>query len=195
MAVWIHVLRVGSSRYRLRIYSKDAVLVGPIMTTSGTIRMRLRGASNCVPTVQHLEDSMTTLRGGRIADAMVNFPKTHGLDSVVEDIRALFVDDHVHMALIVDQHGRLVTTIERPDLAAAAGDTPAAEVGTLIGRTVRSADPLDATTAALLRKQRRRLAVVDDVGQLLGLLCLKRSGTGYCTDEGIRERALPAGTE
>jgi hypothetical protein len=35
----------------------------------------------------------------------------------------------------------------------------------------------------------RRLAVVDCSGRLLGLLCRKNSGTGYCSDEGIRQRA------
>jgi hypothetical protein len=36
---------------------------------------------------------------------------------------------------------------------------------------------------------RRRLAVTDEAGRLLGLLCLKKDGTGYCSDDGIRERA------
>lgn len=137
---------------------------------------------------------MPTPLGGLVADAMVRFPKTHGPGCIVDDARALFEDDHVHMALIVAEDGRLVTTIERGDLAAAVpGSTPARELGTLIGRTARPTDPLDATTAALLREQRRRLAVVDDSEQLLGLLCLKKDGTGYCSDEGIRERARHAG--
>ena len=34
----------------------------------------------------------------------------------------------------------------------------------------------------------RRLAVVEDDGRLLGLLCLKRSGDGFCTDAGVAER-------
>jgi CBS domain-containing protein len=97
------------------------------------------------------------------------------------------------MALIVATDGRLVTTIERSDLAAAIPDSaPAGELGTLAGRTVRPTDPLDAATAAMLRERRRRLAVVDDSGLLLGLLCLKENGTGYCSDEGIRERAYQA---
>jgi hypothetical protein len=48
---------------------------------------------------------------------------------------------------------------------------------------------LDATTAPLARQRRRRLAVVDDSGRLLGLLCLKKDGTGYCSDDGIGDRA------
>lgn len=117
----------------------------------------------------------------------------HGPGSRLAEIQAFFQDDHVHMALIVAMDGLLVTTIERRDLAAALpGATPAGELGTLTGRTAGPADPLDATTAALLRAQRRRLAVVDDSGRLVGLLCLKKDGTGYCCDEGIRERAHPA---
>ena len=36
---------------------------------------------------------------------------------------------------------------------------------------------------------RRRLAVVDRSGHLLGLLCLKRSGRGFCSDAGVAARA------
>jgi CBS-domain-containing membrane protein len=127
--------------------------------------------------------------GNRVGDAMVTCPKTHSPESSVEEIRALLDDDHVHIALIVATDGRLVTTIERSDLAAAtSSSTPVAELGTLVGRTVGPSYPLDAATAALSRDRRRRLAVVDHSGRLLGLLCLKRDGKGYCTDEGIRAR-------
>lgn len=126
----------------------------------------------------------------RVADAMVRSPKSHGPECTLGELRAFFTDDHVHMALIVAANGRLVTAIERPDLAPALpGSTPAGELGTLTGRTVGAADPLDAVTATLLRQRRRRLAVIDDSGRLLGLLCLKRDGTGYCSDAGIRRRA------
>jgi hypothetical protein len=124
------------------------------------------------------------------ADAMVRFPKTLGPETGVNEIRLLFDDDHVHIALVVAADGRLITTIERTDLAAAVpSSTPVVELGTLVGRVVGPSCPLDAATAALVRQGRRRLAVVDRCGRLLGLLCLKRDGTGYCTDEGIRARA------
>jgi CBS domain-containing protein len=131
--------------------------------------------------------------GNRVADVMVRFPKTHDPGSRLEEIRAFFEDDHVHMALIVALDGRLVTTIERRDLPAAIpGSTLARGLGALTGRTAGPADTLDAATAALLRGRRRRLAVVNDSGQLLGLLCLKKDEAGYCSDEGIRERAREA---
>jgi CBS-domain-containing membrane protein len=125
----------------------------------------------------------------RVADAMITCPVTYGPESPAEKIRVFFRDDHRHMALIVAPDGQLITTIERPDLAAATpSSAPVAKLGTLIGRTAGPADPLAAATAALLREGRRRLAVVDDSGRLLGLLCLKKDGTGYCSDEDIRER-------
>lgn len=127
--------------------------------------------------------------GDRVADAMVKRPKTHDPDSTLAEIRVFFDDDHVHMALIVAADGRLVTTIERADLTAAApGRVLAATLGTLSGRTARPEDRLDASAAALRRHRRRRLAVVDDRGRLLGLLCAKQDGTGYCSDAGIRMR-------
>ena len=135
--------------------------------------------------------------GPRVGDVMVTRPKTEGPATGVGKVRALFKDDHVHMALIVAGDGRLVTTVERSDLLAAAPRTrDAAELGTLAGRTVRPWDDLDAATAVLLRDGRRRLAVVDDDGRLVGLLCLKRDRSGYCSDEDVAaraaERARPA---
>jgi hypothetical protein len=35
----------------------------------------------------------------------------------------------------------------------------------------------------------RRRAVVDDEGRLLGLLCLKASGRGFCADADVAARA------
>ncbi|MBO4257902.1 CBS domain-containing protein [Streptomyces griseorubiginosus] len=126
----------------------------------------------------------------RVADAMVTCPKTLGPRSDVDDLRTLFNDDHVHMALVVAPDGRLITTIERPDVPAAApGSAAATAFGTLEGRTVPPSDPLYTAATRMALDGRRRLAVIDDSGRLLGLLCLKRSGTGYCSDEAIRARA------
>lgn len=35
----------------------------------------------------------------------------------------------------------------------------------------------------------RRLAVVDEAGRLEGLLCLKRTATGFCSDRDVASRA------
>jgi CBS domain-containing protein len=132
--------------------------------------------------------------GFLVADAMVTIPKTHAPEMTLDEIRELFEDDHVRLALIVAADGRLVTTIEREDLLTASSRSASvAELGTLAGRTVRPFDSLASATASLLRQQRRRLAVVDDEGRLIGLLCLKRDRAGFCTDEGIRARERERG--
>jgi hypothetical protein len=127
--------------------------------------------------------------GQFVADAMISCPKTHDLGTTADEIRAFFEDDHVHMALIVKTDRRLVTTIERADLSASPPvHTLAAELGTLTGRTAGPAQKLEAVTAGLLRERRRCQAVVDDCGRLLGLLCLKKDGSGYCSDDNVRQR-------
>jgi len=125
----------------------------------------------------------------RVGDSMVTIPVTHDGTSTAAQLRRFFADDHVHLALVVDARGRLLTTVERADLAGVADGVPARRVGTLSGRTVGPAEPLASATARLRRAHRRRLAVVDHEGRLLGLLCLKRDGSGYCCDSGVRARA------
>jgi hypothetical protein len=136
-----------------------------------------------------------TAPNSRVADVMVACPKIHGVEATTESILALFEDDHVHMALIVAADGRLITTIERSDLVALdPASSMAATVGTLVGRTIGPHDSITTATTMLRRERRRRLAVVCGSGELLGLLCLKKDGTGYCSDEDVRARAAePAG--
>ncbi len=122
---------------------------------------------------------------------MITRPKQHSPATGLAELRAFFEDDHVHLALIVAADGRLLTTVERSDLPPTDTCVPAERLGALAGRTVGPAEPLDDVTAALKRKGSRRLAVVDEAGRLLGLLCLKRDGTGYCTDAGVRARSHP----
>ena len=128
-------------------------------------------------------------------EAMVLFPKTCPPTTTAAQARALFADDHVHALLVVDGD-RLLAVVEREDLLGTAGpDVPAHDLGRLEGRTVHPAAPLDPVADQLRAQGRRRMAVVDE-GRLLGLLCFKRSGRGFCSDADIaarsRERALLA---
>ena len=125
-----------------------------------------------------------------VSDAMVTRPKICGPETTREAAQALFEDDHVQMALIVAADGRLLTAIERSDLAEPAmAPALAREAGTLAGRTISHHRSLESAMAVLKRDQTRRLAVIDASGHLMGLLCLKRSGDGFCSDEGVCERA------
>jgi CBS-domain-containing membrane protein len=133
--------------------------------------------------------------GGRAAtarvvgDVVVRAPKLHVPTASVADLLDFFADDHVHMALVVDDDGRLLTAVERPDLAGADPTAPATGVGTLEGRTALAGDALDDVWAELRASGRRRLAVVDERGRVVGLLCLKHHGRGFCSDEDVRDRA------
>ncbi|MGY1763235.1 HPP family protein [Geodermatophilus sp. SYSU D00779] len=127
--------------------------------------------------------------GSTVADVMVSRPKTLPADASLAAVRAVLADDHVVMVLLTED-GVLRGTLLREDLPdTAPGAAAALPLSRLTGRTVAPAVPLADVHALLVRTGRRRLAVVDDEGRLLGLLCLKRRRTGYCTDAGVAERA------
>ena len=123
-----------------------------------------------------------------VADVMVRHPKLCHEDSTVGDVRQLFADDHVHAVLIMSGT-RLLTVIDRADLGPEATDSaPAARLGRLSGRVTAPTAPADTALQQMIAASRRRLAVVGPDGTLLGLLCLKRSGTGFCSDENVHQR-------
>jgi CBS domain-containing protein len=119
---------------------------------------------------------------------MVTCPTTHGPSATVGQLRAFFVDSHKHAAVLVDQ-SVLVGVVERRDLTTKLGDgAPARTIATLDGRTVCPTASADDALAAMRRDGCRRLAVVSGGGQLLGLLCLKASGIGFCSDADVASR-------
>ena len=123
-----------------------------------------------------------------VAHAHLRTPKVHGPDVSVGAARAFFTDGHVHALLLVED-GVLVAVVERDDLDGVPDGERARTVGTLAGRVAGPADDLEATRRAMAVREQRRLAVVDERGALLGLLCLKRHGRGFCsaTDVAARE--------
>ncbi|MCF7551033.1 CBS domain-containing protein [Pseudonocardia sp. WMMC193] len=127
-----------------------------------------------------------------VAAAMLHAPKTCGPATTVGQARAAFADDHVH-ALLVVEDGTLLAVVERADLPGRPAGAPVRHIGGLAGRTVRPDADLFAVRDALRAAGRRRLAVVDGCGRLLGLLCLKRSGAGFCSDAGVRARQVRTG--
>lgn len=128
-----------------------------------------------------------------VRDAMLHGPKTLPVDATVADAVAAFAGGHVHMLLMTDGP-TLVGTLVVDDLppgaetgAAAAG--PALRRATLDGRTVSPDALVDDALRAMAGRGLRRLAVVDRAGHLLGLMCLKRRGDGFCSDEDVASRA------
>jgi CBS domain-containing protein len=125
------------------------------------------------------------------AEAMLTTAKRHPLCATVREIRDFFRDDHVHAALIVNSAGYLEAVVERDDIVGCQTlDAPAAPLGRLAGRTVPPEAGLGEMRQAMIAAGRRRAAVTTADGRLLGLLCLKASQAGFCSDQDVRARAL-----
>lgn len=128
-----------------------------------------------------------------VRDVMVQRPKTLHPDTSIAEAAAAFAGGHVHLLLLTDGP-TLIGTVALVDLPHAGatsrdGGGPALRYATLQGRTV-SPDALVADVErSMLARDLRRLAVVDDSGSLLGLLCLKRRQGGFCSDDDVASRA------
>ena len=124
------------------------------------------------------------------AEVMLTTPARHPLSATVGEIRDFFRDDHVHAALIVSPAGYLEAVVERDDVAGCrALDAAAVPLGRLAGRTVLAGASLAEVRRAMTTAG-RRAAVTSADGRLLGLLCLKASRAGFCSDQDVRGRAL-----
>jgi CBS domain-containing protein len=122
-----------------------------------------------------------------VADAVLRGVRVHPPGTTADALRRFFEDDHVHAAAVVADRV-LVTLVEREDLEGVDDVCDAASLGGLEGRVVAPTAPLEPVRLAMLAAGLRRLAVVDDDGWFVGLLCLKRSGTGFCSDHDVAER-------
>ncbi|NGN91838.1 CBS domain-containing protein [Nocardioides sp. KC13] len=119
----------------------------------------------------------------------MSIPKTLPHDASIEAAREVLEDAHVHMVLLT-RGGELVGTITRDDLPDdCRSPGPALSIAVLQGRTVAPTETVAEVRGRMLARKQRRLAVVDDDHQLLGLLCLKRDHSGFCSDQGVRARA------
>lgn len=124
------------------------------------------------------------------AEVMLTAPARHPLSATVGELRDFFRDDHVHAALIVSPAGYLEAVVERDDIAGCqALDAAAAPLGRLAGRTVPTGASVAEVRRAMTATGRRRVAVTSADGRLLGLLCLKASRAGFCSDADVRARA------
>jgi CBS-domain-containing membrane protein len=134
----------------------------------------------------------TTSRRGAptatVTEAMITDVKVSNARTTVRELWELFADDHVHAAVIVE-NGVLLTVVVRTDLAGNHHDAAAARLGSLRGRVVAADANLEQARQHLLTSGGRRLAVVAADGRFCGLLCLKRSRQGFCSDVDVRVRA------
>jgi hypothetical protein len=95
--------------------------------------------------------------------------------------------------LLLVEAGQLLGTLIRDDVPEEAERLePALRFASTTGRTVGPDAPLDGVLATMLATGVRRLAVVDEGGALLGLLCLKRHLGGFCSDTDVGAGTLSA---
>lgn len=122
---------------------------------------------------------VTRGRAVTIADAMLRHPTVHTVGITLADAWRVFdASPRTHLLLIA-AHGRLITTLSRTDV------DRRSFAGKSDGRTVRGDARLDEVHRDMLRGGQLRLAVVNGQMNLLGLLCLKSSGEGFSTDDGV----------
>lgn len=127
--------------------------------------------------------------GRTVADAVVTGVRLSGRDTTVGELRTLFRDEHVHAAVIVED-GVLLAVVDRADLEGTACDDDAAlPLGRRRSRTIGPDVDLGLARRLMLATGRRRLAVVGDDGRFRGLLCLKRTLRGFCSDRDVRARS------
>ena len=125
-----------------------------------------------------------------VRQAMVTMPKVTPSGLTVGEARAQFADDHVHMLLLVDGD-QLRGTLLRSDLPSCARDRSVAlDYAVVSGRTVDADSGCEPLRQQMVDGRLRRLAVTDEHGRLIGLLCLKRSGTGFCSDADVTARKV-----
>ena len=96
--------------------------------------------------------------------------------------------------LLITRGSTLLGTLVRSDLDASSGesphpDEPALSYASITGRTIGGSEHATSALSLLVSRGERRRAVVDSDGVLLGLLCVKRHGRGFCSDTDVESRA------
>jgi CBS domain-containing protein len=128
----------------------------------------------------------TVFTAGTVGSAMLLDPTVHPAGLSVAQARDAFEASAKRHLLLLVRDSVLLGTLTRDDLARAADpEAPALPLACLDGRTVAPDVPLARSHETMCRRGIRRLAVIDGRGRLLGLLCLKRSRRGFCTDDGV----------
>ncbi len=157
----------------------------------------MNGAASASPAEHVIDQQAPAGPDTRAGDVMLRHPKVLDARTTLEEARAALTNDHIHMVLLTEG-STLVGTLVRTDLphpiqgsghGSDQGSDPALPWSTLRNRTVPPSTSADAARELLIERGLRRLAVVNHDGTLLGLMCFKRSRTGFCSDEDVASRA------
>jgi CBS domain-containing protein len=123
--------------------------------------------------------------GRRVRDVMVRRPKTLPVGASVAELREHFTNPRVQTALLADG-GRFAGAIAPSELPDDAPATDPALRYTRVDVPTLGPDATMADALALMDSRGdHRLVVLDGDGDgatLVGLLCLDRTGAGFCTE-------------
>jgi CBS domain-containing protein len=131
-----------------------------------------------------VHDSMTREEAARrlVRDVMVSRPKTLPARASVGQLREHFRNPKVQTALLSDG-GRFAGAIAPDELPADAPDDGAARdyARTDVPTMAPDATMADALDLMDRRRDHRLVVLGDDGATLMGLLCLDKTGTSFCT--------------
>ena len=117
-----------------------------------------------------------------VADLMLRNPKTLPGDARVADVRAVLDNPRVQLVLLADGERFRGAVTEFP--ADADPEAAALAFAERSPVTIGPTESADAAFAAATASPHRRAIVLDDRGNLLGLLCLNETLTRFCGASG-----------
>lgn len=109
---------------------------------------------------------------------MLRSPKTLAAEATVAEVREQFENPKVQMVLLVD--GRAFAGAVTAIPAGAAPSDLARSYRDEAPETIRPDVPAEEAFERAAASSNRRVVVLDDEGNLLGLLCLNPSRTAFC---------------
>lgn len=196
----------GRVQYLVGLYRRDALVraLAETATSGASMRSLLAGLvvravpvpSGATADVDHPADLRALRRrasGSTVAAAMLPTPTVLGADATVADVRTFFRRERVHLAIVADERGTVLTTLVRDDVTGVDDAAAAVDVGRWHDRWVGPGESLEPVRERMVREGVRRLVVVDEDRRLLGLLCLKRRLTGFCSIDDVAARQSDEG--
>jgi CBS domain-containing protein len=119
-----------------------------------------------------------TLSGLTVADVMLRRPKTLPSSATVGDVRALLGNPSVQMVLLADaaRFRGAITAIpddapDEQDALRFADETP---------QSLRQGEPAQTAFDVTAKNPHRRVVVLGDEDELVGLVCLNEARTNFC---------------
>ncbi len=121
----------------------------------------------------------TAYQEGQVAaDLMLRDPKALPADASVADVQAVLANDHVQMALLTEGRAFRGAITALPD--GAPPEAPALGFVDPSPPTIAPDEPAAEAFARANASPNRRVLVIDEEENLLGLLCLSASRTRFC---------------